>query len=444
MDGNDRSIAGFTMLAHGVFHTYELSIPLFVVIWLDVFTVSEFVLGAVVSVGYGLIGVGALPSGIVADQYGSRTLIIASVVGMGGGFFLLALAPNVFALGAAIIVWGAAASIYHPAGLSLISRGAKARGTVFAYHGVGGNVGTAFGPLITAVLLVFLDWQLVVVALTIPAIAVVVFGSAIEFEETAATATDGGERSKRSRSTSEHGSDGGERTDGSRTSDDERSEARPEETPRNGEREDGFDIGSIIADSRLLFATGFALAFVIVMLYGVYYRGLLTFMPDMIADLPQFDTYTILGQSVDPSQYIYTGLLMVGILGQYAGGRITDRVETEYALLSTLTALGLLAFVFLPSVEWGVVPFLAICGVLGFCLYATAPIYQVVIAEYAADDVHGLSYGYTYLGMFGLGAGGAALAGALLTYFSAPVLLAVLGAIAIVAAGLVVVMIRSL
>jgi MFS transporter, FSR family, fosmidomycin resistance protein len=412
MNDNDRSITGFTMLAHGVFHTYELSIPLFIVIWLDVFDVSAFVLGIVVSIGYGLIGVGALPSGVLADQYGSRRLIVAAVVGMGGGFFLLALAPNVYTLGLAIVVWGAAASIYHPAGLSLISRGAEERGTVFAYHGVGGNIGTAFGPLLAAFLLIFLDWRFVIVALAVPAIAVVILGSAIEFDETAATATDGGERQ--------------------------------DADTEDENADEGFDLRGIVADSRLLFTTGFTLAFVIVMLYGTYYRGLLTFMPDMIANLPQFGTYTVMGQSAEPAQYIYTGLLMVGILGQYAGGRVTDHVRTEYALLATLTSLAVLAILFLPAASVGVVAFLAVCAVLGFCLYATAPIYQVVIAEYAAEDVHGLSYGYTYLGMFGVGAGGAALAGALLTYFSAPVLLGALGAIALLAAGLVVVVLLRL
>lgn len=401
MDENDRSITGFTMLAHGIFHTYELSIPIFIVIWLDVFEVSAFVLGVVVSIGYGLIGIGAIPSGLLSDAYGSRQLIVASVIGMGGGFFLLALAPNVFVLMIAIIVWGVAASIYHPAGLSLISRGAKNRGTVFAYHGVGGNIGTAFGPLLTALMLLFFDWRIVVVALTVPAIAVVAFGSMIEFDETAATAADGG-------------------TDGA-----------------DGEDDSPMTLESIIADSRLLFTTGFLLTFAAIMTYGVYYRGLLTFLPDMIGSLPQFGTYEILGQEAEPAQYIYTGILMIGILGQYAGGRITDRVRTEYAFFSTMFALGVLAFVFIPSVEWGLVPFLLVCAALGFCLYATAPIYQVVIAEYAAADVHGLSYGYAYLGMFGFGAAGAALAGSLLTYANETVLLVTLGGLALLGAGIV-------
>lgn len=398
MDTNDRSITAFTMLAHGSFHTYELSIPIFIVIWLDVFDVSAFVLGVVVSIGYGLIGIGAVPSGSLADQYGSRMLIVASVVGMGGGFFLLALAPNVLTLTGAIVIWGIAASIYHPAGLSLISRGATERGTVFAYHGVGGNVGTAFGPLLAAFLLLFLDWRLVVVLLALPAVVVTVVGTTIEFDVAEDAASDDG----------------------------------------------ALDLGGFVADSRLLFTTGFALVFVIVMLYGVYYRGLLTFLPDMIGDLPAFETLTLLGQSVEPADYIYTGLLMIGILGQYAGGRVTDIVETEYALLTTLGSLGVLAFVFLPTAATSTTAFFLVCGLIGFCLYATAPIYQVLIAEYSTADVHGLSYGYTYLGMFGLGAGGAALSGALLTYVSASALLGVLGVIALAAAGLVAATIRWL
>jgi MFS transporter, FSR family, fosmidomycin resistance protein len=415
LDENDRSITVFTALAHGMFHTYELSIPIFIVIWLDVFDVSAAVLGLVVGVGYGLVGVGAVPSGVLADRYGSRRLIVASVVGMGGGFLALALSPSVYTLAIAIVLWGAAASIYHPAGLSLISRGARERGTVFAYHGVGGNVGTAFGPLLAALALVFLDWRLVAGLLVVPAVAVVILGSTIDFE------TD-------RYADEEAATDGGEEVD---------------EGAVDGEGEGAsLTLGSFLADSRKLFTLGFALTFVVVMLYGTYYRGFLTFLPDMIADLPGFEPYTVMGQTAEPGQYVYSGLLMIGILGQYAGGRVTDVIQTEYALFGTLAVLSVMGFAFLPVASVGVAPFLVLCAILGFCLYATAPIYQVVIAEYAASDVHGLSYGYTYLGMFGVGAAGAAIAGALLTYADAGALFLTLGTVALVAAALTLVVHR--
>ena len=128
MDGNDRRIAAFTSLGHATFHTYELSIPVFVAIWLGAFDVSPALLGTVVAVGYGLVGVGAPVSGVLADAFGSKRLVLVSLGGMGAGFLALAVAPSVPAIGLALGVWGVAASLYHPAGLSLISRGARRRG----------------------------------------------------------------------------------------------------------------------------------------------------------------------------------------------------------------------------------------------------------------------------------------------------------------------------
>ncbi|MFW6318064.1 MAG: MFS transporter, partial [Halorubrum sp.] len=83
MKANDRALVRFTALAHGMFHTYELSIPLFVGIWMAEFGVSAAVIGTVVSVGYGIIGVGAPVSGVLSDRFSSRRLIVLSIAGMG-------------------------------------------------------------------------------------------------------------------------------------------------------------------------------------------------------------------------------------------------------------------------------------------------------------------------------------------------------------------------
>ncbi|MFC6725793.1 MFS transporter, partial [Halobium palmae] len=68
------------MLAHGMVHTYELSIPIFVTIWLTEFDsidllvtqlpVTTATVGAVVTGGYALFGLGALPGGVVVDRIG--------------------------------------------------------------------------------------------------------------------------------------------------------------------------------------------------------------------------------------------------------------------------------------------------------------------------------------------------------------------------------------
>lgn len=92
MDGNDRSIVGFVMVGHALVHTYELSIPILMTIWLLEFSTSAAVLGVAVSVGYGLFGVGALPGGLLVDRFGARVLISACLAGMGASFLVLGLA----------------------------------------------------------------------------------------------------------------------------------------------------------------------------------------------------------------------------------------------------------------------------------------------------------------------------------------------------------------
>ncbi len=71
-------LSSCSRLSHGTLNTFELSIPILVVIWLLEFPVSTATLGTAVAVGNGLYGVCALPGGVLADRYGSRLLIVGS------------------------------------------------------------------------------------------------------------------------------------------------------------------------------------------------------------------------------------------------------------------------------------------------------------------------------------------------------------------------------
>jgi MFS transporter, FSR family, fosmidomycin resistance protein len=387
MDRNDRRIARFTMLGHATFHLYELTIPLFVVVWLEAFDVSAAVLGTVVAVGYALIGIGALPSGALADSYGSKRLVVLSMAGMGGGFVLIALAPSLPLLAVALVLWGAAASLYHPAGLSLITRGSERQGTVLAYHGVAGNVGTAVGPLVAALLLTVLDWRLVAGLFAVPAVLAILVAGRLEFAER--TATD------------------------------------PDESATT----DADGLSAVVAQSRLLFVGSFLLVFAIAVLAGTYYRGLFTFLPDVLAGLPVFEPVEIAGETFEPSQYAYAGLLLVGAAGQYAGGRLSDSRSPERTIVAVFLALIVVSLSFPVVTSFGLLPTVAICALLGFFVFMEAPIHQALIGEYVAADVQGLSFGYTYLGVFGIGAAGASIAGIALTYGGTPLLFVALAAL---------------
>ncbi|WP_193363639.1 MFS transporter [Halogeometricum pallidum] len=412
------------MLAHGMVHTYELSIPIFVSIWLTEFDVVNLgltqvevtaaTLGVVVTAGYGLFGVGALPGGVLVDRIGSRRLISLCLFGMAGSFVLLGLSPNLVVVTLALLCWGAAASVYHPAGLALVSKGVDERGTGFAYHGIAGNVGIGLGPLLTAVLLMFMEWTTVAMLLSLPALAAGAYAMRAEFDENAAVDADTGGSSK---------------------------------------ADAGVDsLGEFVAESRRMVAGGFVVVFLVVMCSGLYYRGVLTFLPDLLSGLGTFEPVPLAsllpaglagalgvtadsGQTLQPERYFYSGLLMVGVLGQYAGGKLTDRLPVEWGLAGSFAVLAVLAVLFLPVVSAGLVPLLAFGAVLGFFLFVIQPFYQATVAEYTPAGTRGLSYGYTYLGVFGVGALGGALAGTILTYATPAALFATLAGIAAAGAG---------
>ncbi|WP_049899352.1 MFS transporter [Natrinema sp. J7-1] len=397
MDRNDRAVTAFAMLGHAAFHTYELVIPIFVVSWLEAFSTTPAFLGGIVGASYALIGVGALPTGLLADRVSSKRLILACLFGMGGAFALVAAAPTVGVLTVGLLLWGAAASLYHPAGLALLSRGTKERGTAFAYHGAAGNVGVATGPLLAAGLLAFVDWRTVAALLFVPVLIAAVVGARLEFDETAGTSARGAD-------------DAGTVGEG----------------PRG--------LAAFLAGSRRLFTVGFGLVFAIGILYGLYYRAAFTFLPDILAALPLLDPITVVGRSFDPSQYVYSGLLLVGGIGQYVGGKLVDRARLETVLLGGYAALAAVALAFVPSTKAGLAPLVVVAGVLGFLTFMIAPINQEAISAYTPADARGLSFGYTYTAIFGVGALGSSLAGLLLTRSTPTALFAVVAACAVIAA----------
>jgi predicted MFS family arabinose efflux permease len=178
-------------------------------------------------------------------------------------------------------------------------------------------------------------------------------------------------------------------------------------------------------------------------LYGLYYRGAFTFLPDILGELPLFEPATLWGRTVEPSQYVYSGLLILGGLGQFAGGKLVDRVQAEYALVGTFAALIVVAVMFVPAAEAGIVPLLVVAGLLGFLVFMEAPINQEVISRHVPADVRGLSFGYTYVAVLGVGALGAAVAGVVLSRWDAAALFSLLAALAVVAVGLGVYLART-
>lgn len=403
---NDRAIAGFTMAGHSLVHWFETSIPIFLVVWLVEFDVSVALFGVIVALGYAPFGIGALPGGVLTDRFGPKRLILLCLVGMSASFLLLALSTSIYTITIGLICWGIAASIYHPAGLALISTGVEERGTVFAWHGIAGNAGIALGPFAAATLLLVVDqWQLVAALIAIPGLAAAVYGFQADFDPTAA-------------------------------------EDDVDDT-------DALSLSEFLSNSRILFTSAFAAVFVIVTFEGLFYRGVLTYLPEILHGLPAMDDVTLSAglEGIEPGDYIYVGLLVVGMAGQYAGGKLTNRVAAGRGLITIFAVLCVLALVFVPITSMGLLPIVALCAVLGFFLFAIQPFYQEAVAVHTPANTRGLSYGYTYLGEFGFGAASIAIGGFVLGGFSTATFFVVLAAFAFIgmslSAGLVVALDRT-
>jgi MFS family permease len=333
---------------------------------------------------------------------------------MAGSFLLLGAAPNLLVVTLALLAWGAAASVYHPAGLTLISKGVTERGTGFAYHGIAGNLGIGLGPLVTATLLLVLDWTTVALVLAVPAAVAGLYALRAEFDETAAV--------------EDVAADGGDSRAGT-----------------------GVDsLGEFRTASRQLFVGAFAIVFVVVIANGLFYRGVLTFLPNLLEGLPGFEPIALSavvpgldgGRTLNPERYFYAGLLLVGVAGQYVGGKLTDRLPPEYGIAAVFGVLAVLALAFLPVAALGIAPLLVFGALFGITLFTAQPLYQAAVADHTPAGTRGLSYGYTYLGGFGVGALGGGLAGAILTYGDAGALFAALAGIALVASAFARLLIR--
>tara|TARA_B110000116_G_C16760967_1_gene548383 strand:- start:395 stop:1579 length:1185 start_codon:yes stop_codon:yes gene_type:complete len=381
-------------MAHSMVHVFELSIPVFIAIWLFEFGVTPAVIGLTVTVGYALFGLGSLPSGILADYISPKKLILFCLLGMATSFYVLSISQSLIMISFALFLWGTAASIYHPTGLSLISRKVESTGVVYAYHGIAGNIGTAVGPLITILLLGYYDWRVAASTLATISLIVALLSSRIKIDDSFGDST------------------------------------------TNNINLDWGVIQQSLNNILPLISGVFLLVFILVVSYGFYYRSILTFLPVVLSLIYSADI-SLAGISFNFSNYFYAGILIVGAFGQYAAGILSDHFKPEIPLLLGYSILGLLALIFLPASQSGIAVFALFGAVLGFFLFFIQPLQATLIARHTPPETRGLSFGITFTGVYGIGAFGGAVAGGILTYFSPSTLFSILAAVMLFASVLI-------
>lgn len=119
-------------------------------------------------VSYLLFGLGSFPAGYLTDRWNARWMLMVCMTGSGACAMLAGFASGPQSLMWALAGVGLFASIYHPAGLTLISRHVRARGWALGINGVWGNVGIAAAPFAAALLADTVGWRTAFVLLGAP------------------------------------------------------------------------------------------------------------------------------------------------------------------------------------------------------------------------------------------------------------------------------------
>jgi MFS family permease len=344
--------------AHMLTHAYMMIFPTVLVLIANdphMGIKGYFKLGVIGTACYGLFGIGAIPSGILADKYGSQRMLGICVFASALASLLVGLSFSIYLFVVSMFFLGSAASIYHPAGLSFISRNVKKRGRAMGYHGVGGNMGLALGPLLSGVVAALWGWRSAFILFGIFGLMLGVMVIKLKLEHEIKT--------------------------------------RKQEYNRSAGKARLSSIPLILL-----------LIYINSMLYGLCYRGSMMYFPKLFLHNIHFAL-----DDVARAGSLVAMVTMAGMVGQLLGGILCDRLKrAEYAYLLVFLFSTPLFFAIWLLKDWGL---FAASLLFAPFFFAWQPIQNTLIAKYAVQSAHGLSYGVNFLLIMGVGSLAASMGG---------------------------------
>lgn len=379
---------------HALVHVYELSFASVEQLIGEEFGVGKDVtgvLGTCLRLPFGLC---ALLAGWLTDRFGSKRLLLVYLGGCSLAVAAIWCSPNLAVLFMGMFALGMFASIYHPAGVSLISHqtNPQNRPMALGYHGILGSAGIAAAPFLAGVVLATgANWRQYYLVLTVPGILLaILLWLRLPHQQPEAGAAD-------------------------------------PTTPAAGG--DGDDDGDDDGEDDAHWASYFTLTGMI-SLAGFVYAALLTFMPRYLDGAG-----VTIGQVPKESlrNYLTGVVLLLGMLGQYAGGRIARPRTLEplmaMAFLGAAPLVLWMGFAQGPTRLWA-------AGLFAPVFFMHQPLFNSLVAKYTPRRRRSLCYGLSFTAGFGLGAVGATFAGKvqsdLVNHGTLAALLTIAGALALV------------
>ncbi|MBW1753058.1 MAG: MFS transporter [Deltaproteobacteria bacterium] len=279
---------------------------------------------------YCLFGVTALPWGMIADRLGAKPLFLIYYLGAGlSGLAASLLIDNPAGLSIALAALGLFSGIYHPIGLGMISKEINRVSLGMGYNGMFGNLGLATAPLLTGLL----NWLWGPQAAYLALGALNLLGVGLM------------------------------------------SILPPIGDHRSDKKESDEDNGLLGA---------FLILLVAMMLGGIVYRGATVILPAYFELKNQgiFQWFSLMAGVGLSKNLVATSvtsfIYIVGMLGQYTGGRVAERFDLRFCYLVfhalTIPAAALMAV----AVD---LPLVALAMIYFFFLLGMQPIENTLVAK---------------------------------------------------------------
>jgi MFS family permease len=364
MSSNERRIVAYTSLAHALNHLIEISYPALLVFIAKEFGIGYLFLGAVANAAALAYGLTAPVGGFLSDRVGSKRMLWLQL-GLGGvASLLVAASTNHWFLAVTLTLLGLASGIYHPVGLSFITRSVRSRAMATGYHGMAGNLAVAVAPAVAVAMAGIWNWRAAFVvygAIGLLA-AFLVMASRLR-EETPEKAAPVQDEST---------------------------------TPPGGRAR---NVARVMWPPLIAVLCANALG-------GFIYRGAVTYLPLHLTENLGLHLFGV--EPATLAGYFATIALLFGIGGQYVGGSLGERLRKEYLVAPmALCVVPSLLLVGTSGRAWLVVG----ASAFAFFHFMAQPVYNALIADYTPLRLQGRIFGVAFLLGYGVGSFAATLGG---------------------------------
>ena len=338
--------------AHSLNHSLFLVLPFFLFQVASEFGTTTETIGLIAAITGFIYGFGSLVGGPLSDRLGEVKTITLSLSVSGFSTLLFLIAHDIPSFSVAFLLVGIGAGLYHPTANSIISKMYQTNmAEAMGLHGTGGNIGYMFAPLAIAAIGNLWGWRYPWFFFGLLSVLVSIL-------------------------------------------------ILKTKTPSHKNT-----VKTKVKD--VIKTPGLKTVLIYNMMVGLYFRGVDFIFPSFIAFRfsPIFQAEIV---SALKGIAVFS-LLAAGILGQWLGGKASDRFGSRMALIITSVFVSLSLFL-LPTVPEAFVSLFLFVPIYGFFFYAHQPALNSLAGLITPNEMRGTMYGILFFFSFGLGSASTAIA----------------------------------